>query len=79
LGGDKTNQPHFRNFLFHLIEVAVSIDFTHKKNLFLTGFAHRKLVLWISCGLKFEFENLKLKAKNYNSKFDTYLSFNFKF
>jgi len=51
LGNEKTNQLRFAKFLFHLIEVAVSIDFAHKKNLFLTGFAHRKFVLWKSCGL----------------------------
>jgi hypothetical protein len=33
------------------MKVAVSIDFAHKKNLFLTGFAHRKFILWKNCGL----------------------------
>jgi hypothetical protein len=51
LVSDKTNQWHFRKILFHLIEVAVNIDFAHEKNLFLTGFAQRKFVLWKSCGL----------------------------
>jgi len=51
LVSDKTNQRHFRKILFHLIEVAVSIDFAREKNLFLTGFAQRKFVLWKSCGL----------------------------
>jgi len=51
LGSVKTNQWHFRKILFHLIEVAVSIDFAHEKNLFLTGFAQRKFALWKSCGL----------------------------
>jgi hypothetical protein len=51
LGNEKTNQLRFGKFLFHLIEVAVSIDFARKKNLFLTGFAHRKFVLWKSCEL----------------------------
>jgi len=51
LDNEKTNQSRFGKFLFHLIEVTVSIDFARKKNLFLTGFAHRKFVLWKSCGL----------------------------
>jgi hypothetical protein len=51
LGNEKTNQLRFGKFLFHLIEVAVSIEFAHEKNLFLTGFAHRKFVLWKSCEL----------------------------
>jgi len=51
LGNEKTNQSRFGKFLFHLIEVAVNIDFAHKKNLFLTGFTHRKFVLWKSCEL----------------------------
>jgi hypothetical protein len=51
LGNEKTNQLRFGKFLFHLIEVAVSIEFAHKKKLFLTGFAHRKFVLWKSCEL----------------------------
>jgi len=51
LGNEKTNQLRFGKFLFHLIEVAVSIEFAHKKNLFLTGFAHHKFVLWKSCEL----------------------------
>jgi hypothetical protein len=45
------NQLCFGKFLFHLIEVAVIIDFAHKKYLFFTGFAHRKFVLWKSGGL----------------------------
>ena len=55
LGGDKTNQSPFLKFLFHLVEVIISIDFAHEKNLFLTGFAQRKLILWKSCGLSFQF------------------------
>jgi len=51
LVSDKTNQRHFRKILFHLIEVAVSIDFAHEKKLLLTGFAQRKFGLWKSCGL----------------------------
>jgi len=51
LDNEKTNQMCFGKIFFHLIEVAVSIDFAHKNNLFLTGFAHRKFVLWKSCGL----------------------------
>jgi hypothetical protein len=54
LGGDKTNQCYFGNFLFHLNEVGVRIDFAQKKNLFLTCFAHRKFFLWKSGGLNFE-------------------------
>jgi len=38
-------------FLFHREKVAVNISFTQKKNLFFTGYAHRKLTLWKSCGL----------------------------
>jgi len=34
LGGEKTNQSHFQEFLFHLIEVTVGTDFAHKKILF---------------------------------------------
>jgi len=34
LSGEKTNQSHFQEFLFHLIEVIVSIDFAHKKKYF---------------------------------------------
>ena len=47
----KTNQLRFVEFLFHLTEVSVIIDFAREKNLFLTGFAHRKYDLWKSCGL----------------------------
>jgi hypothetical protein len=54
LFGDKTNQPPFLKFLFHLIEVVIGIDFAHEKNLFLTGFAQRKSVLWKSCGLRLQ-------------------------
>ncbi len=51
LDNAKTNQLRFIEFLFHLIEVSVVIDFAHEKNLFLTGYAHRNYDLWISCGL----------------------------
>jgi hypothetical protein len=51
LNNEKTSQLRFGKFLFHLIEVAVIIDFAHKNKLFFTGFAHRKFVLWKSCGL----------------------------
>ena len=47
----KTNQLRFVEFFFHLIEVSVVIDFAREKKLFLTGYAHRKYDLWISCGL----------------------------
>jgi hypothetical protein len=50
LDGEETNQSHFSEFLFHLPEVVVSVDFAREKNLFLTSFAQRKLVLWKSCG-----------------------------
>jgi len=33
------------------MEVAIGIDFAHEKKLLLTGFAHRKFVLWKSCEL----------------------------
>jgi hypothetical protein len=48
----KTNQLRFVEFLFHLIEVSVVIDFAREKKMFLTGFAHRKYDLWKSCGLR---------------------------
>jgi hypothetical protein len=51
LDNAKTNQLRFIEFLFHLIEVSVVIDFALEKNLFLTGYAHRKYDLWKSCGL----------------------------
>jgi len=51
LDNAKTNQLRFVEFLFHLIEVSVVIDFAREKNLFLTGYAHRKYDLWKSCGL----------------------------
>jgi hypothetical protein len=38
-----------------LLNVVVGNDFAHKKNLFLTGFAHNKLGLWKSCGLGLRF------------------------
>ena len=41
----------FIKFLFHLLEVAVGIDFAREKNLFLTGFTHCKTGLWKSCEL----------------------------
>ena len=60
LGSGETNQSCFEKFLFHLIEVAVSIDFAHEKILFLTGFAHRKSLLWKGCELDFQilFDNV---------------------
>jgi len=51
LDNEKTNQLRFGKFLFHLIKVTVGTGFAHEKNLFLTGFAHRKFVLWKSCEL----------------------------
>jgi hypothetical protein len=54
LSSGKANQSHFVEFLFHFVEVAVSIDFAHEKKLLLTGFAQRKCVLWKSCGLGFD-------------------------
>jgi hypothetical protein len=51
LDNAKTNQLRFIEFLFHLIEVSMVIDFAREKNLFLTSYAHRKYGLWISCGL----------------------------
>ena len=44
----------FAKFLFHLLEVAVGIDFAREKNLFLTGFTHCKARLWKSCELGLE-------------------------
>jgi len=41
----------FVRFLFHLLEVAVCIDFAREKKMFLTGFAHCKVGLWKSCEL----------------------------
>jgi hypothetical protein len=38
-------------FLFHLLEVAVSIDFAREKKIYFTGFTHRKVGLWKSCEL----------------------------
>jgi hypothetical protein len=38
-----------------LLNVVVGNDFAHKKNLFLTGFAHHKLDLWKSCGFDLRF------------------------
>jgi len=35
------------------MDVAIIANFAHKKNLLSTGFAHRKLVLWKSCGFDF--------------------------
>jgi hypothetical protein len=55
LSNDKTNQSRFGKFLFHIIEVAVGIEFAHKKKLLFTGFAHHKPVLWKSCGLDIQF------------------------
>ena len=41
----------FVKFLFHLLEVAVGIDFAREKKMFLTGFTHCKVGLWKSCEL----------------------------
>ena len=41
----------FTNFLFHLSEVAVNIDFAREKKMFFTGFTHYKVRLWKSCEL----------------------------
>jgi hypothetical protein len=47
----------FVKILFHLLEVAVSIDFAREKKMFLTGFTHRKAGLWKSCELDLLFES----------------------
>jgi len=49
LRDQKVNQLRFEKFLFHLLEVAVAIDFAREKKMLLTGFAHRNFVLWKSC------------------------------
>jgi len=54
LGSDEANQYRFGKNLFHIVKPTVSIDFAHKKNLFSTGFAHRKFILWKSGGLGFQ-------------------------
>jgi hypothetical protein len=41
----------FANFLFHLPEVAVSIDFAREKKMLFTGFTHLNLSLLKSCEL----------------------------
>ena len=41
----------FVKILFHCSQIAVGIEFMREKKLFLTCFAHRKVVLWISCEL----------------------------
>jgi len=41
----------FVKFLFHLLEVAVGIDFAREKKMFFTGFTHCKVRLWKSCEL----------------------------
>jgi hypothetical protein len=41
----------FVKILFHCCQIAVGIEFMREKNLFLTCFTHRKVVLWISCEL----------------------------
>jgi hypothetical protein len=41
----------FIKILFHCCQIAVGIGFMREKKLFLTCFAHRKVVLWISCEL----------------------------
>ena len=48
----------FVKILFHLLEVAVGIDFMREKNLFLTCFTHCKVVLWKICELDLLFESL---------------------
>jgi hypothetical protein len=48
----------FVKILFHLLEVAVGIDFMCEKNLFLTCFTHCKVVLWKICELDLLFESL---------------------
>ena len=48
----------FVKILFHLLEVAVGIDFMREKNLFLTCFAHCKVALWKSCELDLLLESL---------------------
>jgi len=54
LDNAKTNQSRFIEFLFHLIEVSMVIDFAREKKMFLTSFAQRKLNLWKSCGLSLQ-------------------------
>jgi len=49
----------FVKILFHLLEVAVGIDFMREKNLFLTRFTHYKVVLWKICELDLLFESLE--------------------
>jgi hypothetical protein len=44
----------FVKILFHLLEVAVGIDFMREKKLFLTCFTHHKFGLWKSCELDLE-------------------------
>jgi len=51
LSNEKANQSCFAEFLFHTKKVSVGIGFTQEKNLFFTGFAHHKVILWKSCGL----------------------------
>jgi len=51
LSNKKVNQICFTKFLFHLLEVAVSIDFAREKKMFFTGFTHCKVGLWKSCEL----------------------------
>jgi hypothetical protein len=51
LSNKKVNQICFVKILFHLLEVAVGIDFAREKKMFLTGFTHRKAGLWKSCEL----------------------------
>jgi len=41
----------FEDFLFHLSEVAVLVDFAREKKIFFTGFAHCKSALWKTCEL----------------------------
>jgi hypothetical protein len=54
------NQRQFFNFLFNLIDVPVSNDFATEKFLQLTTFAHRKCLLWKSCGLGFVIADFEL-------------------
>ena len=41
----------FGDFLFHLSEVAVVVDFAREKKMLITGFTHRKSALWKTCEL----------------------------
>ena len=50
----KTLQQDFLRFFFYLFDVTASNGFMAEKFFGLTSFAHRKCLLWKSCGLSFE-------------------------